>query len=322
MVALLKYLPVDTGIDFIGKRMIAVILSGLLVVASLGSLAVQGLNFGIDFAGGILIEVRTDGPAELGEIRETLNGLGLGDVSVTTFGETGRDVAIRIEEQPGGDEAQLAALERVKAALGDGPEYRRTEVVGPKVGDELVIDGAMAVGLAILAISAYIWLRFEWQFAIGAMVALIHDIVVTLGLFSLLGLSFDLTTVAALLTIAGYSINDTVVAYDRVRENLRRYRKLELVDLLNKSLNQVLSRTLLTSGTTLIAVTALFVFGGEVLRGFSFALIWGVVIGTYSSIYVAMPVLISFGLRREEDDAASGGRFAGAEQVDEKSPGG
>jgi len=303
MFSLIKLLPQNTQIDFIGKRGIAMILSGLLLLASVASLGLQGLNFGIDFAGGVLIEIQTPEKADVGEIRGRLNSLDLGDVAVTTFGETGRDVAIRIQQQEGGDAAQTAALNQVKEAIGDDVTYRRVEVVGPKVGSELVEDGAMAIGFAILAICAYIWLRFEWQFAVGALVALVHDIVATLGVFSLLQMEFDLTTVAALLTIAGYSINDTVVEYDRVRENLRRYKKMEIPALLNRSLNEVLSRTILTSGTTLLAVAALYVFGGPVLRGFSFALIWGVIIGTYSSIYVAMPLLLALDLKRHEEEA-------------------
>jgi preprotein translocase subunit SecF len=198
----------------------------------------------------------------------------------------------------------MAALNAVKGALGEGIDYRRTELVGPKVGEELMADGVMAVGIALLLIAAYIWFRFEWQFAAGALVALLHDIIVTVGVFSILQLDFDLTTVAALLTIAGYSINDTVVNYDRVRENLRKYKLLTLPDLINKSLNQVLSRTMLTSGTTLLAVLAILFFGGPVLRGFAFALTWGIVIGTWSSIYVGMPILLYTGVRRdtEEDD--------------------
>lgn len=302
MISLLKYLPQNFTFDYVGKRMAAFMLSGLLIVASLGSLAVQGLNFGIDFAGGILIEIETPQEADVGGIRQTVSGLGLGDVSVTTFGDTGRDVVIRVAEQAGGDEAQVQALNTVKAALGDDVTYRRTEVVGPKVGAELIRDGALAVVLSILAISIYIWLRFEWQFALGAMAALIHDVITTIGLFSIFQISFDLTTVAALLTVAGYSINDTVVQYDRVRENLRKYKKMELPDLLNKSLNEVLSRTLLTSITTLLAVLALLFFGGEVLRGFSFALTWGVVIGTFSSFYVALPILLYLNIRRDDEE--------------------
>lgn len=316
MISLLKYLPQTFTFDYVGKRMAAFMLSGLLIVASLGSLAVQGLNFGIDFAGGILIEIETPQEADVGGIRQTVSELGLGDVSVTTFGDTGRDVVIRVAEQAGGDEAQVQALNTVKAALGDDVTYRRTEVVGPKVGAELIRDGALAVVLSILAISIYIWLRFEWQFALGAMAALIHDVITTIGLFSIFQISFDLTTVAALLTVAGYSINDTVVQYDRVRENLRKYKKMELPDLLNKSLNEVLSRTLLTSITTLLAVLALLFFGGEVLRGFSFALTWGVVIGTFSSFYVALPILLYLNIRRDDEEEP----VPGMEQPEDDKP--
>ncbi len=297
---LITRFPQQFNVQFIDKRMIAGVFSALLLLGSVGSLAVQKLNFGIDFAGGILMEVRADQPVEVAAVREQVGALGLGDVAITTFGSEGRDLLIRIQRQEGGEAAQTAALELVQQTLGDGYENRRTELVGPKVGGELIMDGALAVGLALLAICIYIWFRFEWQFAVGATLALAHDILATLGLFSIFQLDFNLTTVAAVLTIAGYSINDTVVAYDRVRENLRKYKKMPLPELVNFSLNCVLSRTLLTSFTTLLAVMALFIFGGEVLRGFSIALIWGVLIGTYSSIYVAMPVLIYFNLRHED----------------------
>ncbi len=292
--------PQEYSLNFINKRILAGAFSALLIVGSIGSLAFQKLNFGIDFAGGILMEVRADQPVEVSSVRGQVGGLGLGDVAITTFGSEGRDLLIRIQRQDGDEAAQTAALQLVQDTLGDGYEYRRTELVGPKVGGELIMDGALAVGLALLAICIYIWFRFEWQFAVGATLALAHDIIATLGLFSIFQLDFNLTTVAAVLTIAGYSINDTVVAYDRVRENLRKFKKMPLPELINYSLNGVLSRTLLTSFTTLLAVLALFVFGGEVLRGFSIALLWGVVIGTYSSIYVAMPVLIYFNLRHED----------------------
>ncbi len=297
---LITAFPQEFKVEFINKKHIAIALSSILIIASIGSLAVQRLNFGIDFAGGILVEVRADQPVEIGDVRAQIGSLGLGDVAITTFGDTGRDVSIRIQRQEGGDAAQIAALNLVQETLGEGYDYRRTELVGPKVGGELIQDGALAVALALMAICIYIWLRFEWQFAVGATLALTHDVIATLGLFSIFQLDFNLTTVAAILTIAGYSINDTVVAYDRVREMLRKYKKLPLPELVNLALNRVLSRTLLTSFTTLLAVMALFLFGGEVLRGFSIALIWGVLIGTYSSIYVAMPVLIYFNLRHED----------------------
>lgn len=318
----LTIVPHGTSIDFIRHRVAAVGLSGLLVLISVGSLAVQGLSFGIDFAGGLLVEVRTDGPADLPRLRDELGALGLGQVALQGLADPDT-VSIRVQRQEGGDDAQNTALDLVRETLGERvAEYRRVEVVGPKVGDELIVDGAMAIGFAILAITAYIWFRFEWQFALGAMVALLHDVIVTLGLFSLFQLEFGLTTVAAVLTIAGYSINDTVVAYDRVRENLRKFKKLPLPDLLNHSLNDVLARTVLTSGTTLVAVVAIYLFGGEVLRGFALALIWGIVVGTYSSIYLAMPILIHFNLRPDvlggpaaddgdTDDAAAAGDAAG-----------
>lgn len=302
----LNFLPHDTKLDFVGKRRVAAIASAIFLLVSVGSLFVQGLNLGVDFAGGLLLEVRTEKQADIATLRDRLGGLGLGDVAISTVGDTGRDVLIRVARQEGGESAQTAALDLVRQALGEEVEYRRTELVGPKVGEELKQDGAMAIGFALLAIAAYIWFRFEWQFAVGALVALVHDVVATLGLFSLLQLEFNLTTVAALLTIAGYSVNDTVIVYDRVREELRRYKAMDLPDLVNMAMNRVLSRTILTSGTTLLAVLAIFIFGGEVLRGFAFALIWGVLIGTYSSIYLATPMLIQFNLRRGTDEEEEG----------------
>jgi preprotein translocase subunit SecF len=235
-------------------------------------------------------------------MRATLGGLGLGEVALQEFGEP-TDVLIRIERQTGDEAAQLAAVDVVKAALAEGfgedISYRRVEFVGPKVSEELFWAGAQAVIYALIAILAYIWFRFEWQFGVGAIVALVHDVIATLGIFSLLGLEFNLSTVAALLTIVGYSLNDTVVIYDRVRENLRRYKSMILRDLLDRSINETLARTAMTSLTTLVALTALFVFGGPVIRGFTFAMIWGVLVGTYSTIFVATPLLLHLNLRRE-----------------------
>lgn len=302
--ALIKYLPQKTNIDFIKQRFIGYAVTLVFVAGSILALAVQGLNFGIDFKGGILVEIQTEGPADLGALRSKLGGLGLGEVTLQTIGTQGNEVMIRLQRQEGGEESQMAALTTLKQALGAGVEIRRTEVVGGKVSDELVQDGVLAIGLSILAIAAYVWFRFEWQFGVGALAATFHDVIATFGLFALTGLEFNLTTVAAVLTIAGYSINDTVVSYDRVRENLRKYKTMSLKDLINVSINETLTRTLLTGGTTLMAVIALAMFGGEVLRGFSYAMIFGVVIGTFSSIYVAMPVLIYFNLRtgKEADD--------------------
>jgi len=290
-------IPADINIRFIPRRVIFFIFSALIVAASVGLFTIKGLSYGIDFQGGIMIDVRTSGPANLGQMRSKLGNLGLGEVSLQEFGQPD-DVLIRVQRQDGGEAAQQAAVVKVKTALGSGLEYRRTEFVGPKVSDELFWDGVRAVSYAILAILIYIWFRFEWQFGLGAVIALLHDVLTTIGLFALLGLEFNLSTVAAILTIAGYSINDTVVVYDRVRENLRKYKKLSLEELLNNSINQTLSRTVITSLTTLLALFALYFLGGEVIRDFSFAMIWGVFIGTYSSICLAVPILLYMNIRR------------------------
>jgi preprotein translocase subunit SecF len=293
----LRLVPPNTKIDFIGKRMIAFVLSALVMLASVGFFAVKGLNYGIDFKGGILMEVRTPGPADIDGLRKKLSGIGLGEVAIQEFGQP-TDVLIRVERQPGGEKAQQVAVNKVKATLGNSvSSYRRTEFVGPKVGGELVQAGIIAVVLSLFAIMVYVWFRFEWQFSIGAVVALTHDVIATIGIFSILGLEFNLATVAAILTIAGYSINDTVVVFDRIRENLRKFKTMSIDELINVSLNQTLSRTLLTSITTLLALVAIFSFGGAVIQDFSFALIWGVLVGTYSSIFVASPVVMMLNIR-------------------------
>jgi preprotein translocase SecF subunit len=298
-----RFIPDRTNIGFVRYQRLGYAISGALIALSLLLLPTKGLNFGIDFQGGILIEVRVPGPAaDLGAMRAILGNLGLGEVALQEFGAP-TDVLIRVERQAGGEEAQLAAVDRVKAALaerfGDEVSYRRVEFVGPKVSGDLFWAGTQAIVYALIAILAYIWFRFEWQFAIGAIIALIHDVILTLGIFSLLGLEFNLSTVAALLTIVGYSLNDTVVIYDRVRENLRRYKTMPLGDLIDRSINETLARTVMTSLTTLLALVALFLFGGPVIRGFTFAMIWGVLVGTYSTIYIASPLLLHLNLRRE-----------------------
>ncbi|NQV84972.1 MAG: protein translocase subunit SecF [Rhodospirillales bacterium] len=290
-------IPADINLGLISRKTVFFAFSLLLVVLSVAVFSIKGLSYGIDFKGGIMIDVRTSGPADLGAMRSELGALGLGEVALQEFGQPD-DVLIRIQRQPGGEEGQQAALTKVKQALGPGVEYRRTEFVGPKVSSELLLDGVMAVGFAILAILIYIWFRFEWQFGLGAIVALLHDVVTTIGIFALMGLEFNLSTVAAVLTIAGYSINDTVVVYDRVRENLRKFKKMALPELLNNSINQTLSRTVITSLTTLLALLALYFLGGEVIRDFSFAMIWGVLIGTYSSVCLAVPLLLYMNIRR------------------------
>src|SRR5216684_1785877 len=279
------------NIDFMGWHKVGFALSALLTVGSIVLFLVQGLNYGIDFSGGTLMEVRTlSGPADLAQMRSTLNGLGLGDVSLQQFGAAD-DVLIRLARQPGDDKAQEQGVQKVKGALGGNVEYRRTEVVGPTVGAELIRAGVIATVLALFAIAAYVWLRFEWQFGVGAMLSTLHDTLTTVGLFSLLQLEFNLTTLAAILTIAGYSVNDTVVIYDRIREALRKYPRMPFRDLINLALNETLSRTILTVSTVALAVLSLLFLGGQVLRGFSIAMLWGVVIGTYSSLFIAAPVL-------------------------------
>ncbi|HEY7991607.1 MAG TPA: protein translocase subunit SecF [Stellaceae bacterium] len=284
----IRHIP---NIDFMGWHKVGFALSAVLTIGSIVLFLVQGLNFGIDFAGGTLIEARTvSGPADLASMRPKLNSLGLGEVSLQNFGSA-NEVLIRVPRQPGNDQAQMAGVNKIKAALGNTVDYRRTEVVGPTVGDELIRAGVIATVLALLAIAAYVWFRFEWPFGVGAMLSTLHDTLTTIGLFALLQIEFDLTTLAAILTIAGYSVNDTVVIYDRVRETMRRHRSMEFKELINRSLNETLSRTILTVGTVFLAVLSLLVFGGEVLRGFSIAMMWGVVVGTYSSLFIAAPML-------------------------------
>ena len=293
----LNLIPANINLAFIPKRKMFMAFSALIVLASIFMFLGKGLNYGIDFKGGIMLEVRTEKAADIAEMRSILGSLGLGEVSLQEFGQP-TDVLIRIQRQDGDEKAQQEAINKIKAILGTSVEYRRTEFVGPKVSDELFWDGLTAVSLAIFAILIYIWFRFEWQFGFAAIFALSHDVITTIGIFALMGFEFNLSTVAAVLTIAGYSINDTVVVFDRVRENLRKYKKLPFSELLNNSINQTLSRTVITSVTTLLALLALYFLGGEVIRDFSFAMIWGVLIGTYSSIFLAVPILLNLNIKR------------------------
>lgn len=296
----------ENEVPFIDYSRIAFMSSMAAMAVSLVLWALIGLNFGVDFNGGSMIELRSNsGPANIATLRDKTGGLGLGDVQITSFG-TDRDVLIRVEQQAGGEKAQQEALSKIVEAVGSGYEQRRVEVVGPAVSGELRQTGIIAVLCSILAIILYVWFRFEWQFAVGAVVALTHDVLITIGVFSLMQFEFDLSTVAALLTILGYSVNDTVVVSDRIRENLRKFKRLELPKLLNLSINETLSRTLMTSLTTLIVLVSLYILGGEVIRNFTFAMMFGVVIGTYSSIFIAAPLLQFLGVKRDWSGVTKG----------------
>ena len=305
---LLRIVPDDTKFDFMRFRRISFPISALLSIAAIVLYFVNGLNFGIDFKGGTLVEVRTQGAADLARMRSTIGELGLGEFQLQQFG-TPQDVLIRISQQPGGEEAQQAAVQKVRNALGDQVEYRRVEVVGPRVSGELLSYGIMGLMLAIGSIFIYLWFRFEWQFALGAMLANVHDLVLTVGFMSLAQIDFDLTSIAALLTILGYSLNDTVVIYDRIREMLRRYKRMPITDLLNSSINSTLSRSVITHVTVSLALLALLLFGGQAIHSFTATMMFGVVlVGVYTSISIAAPMLIylGVGLGRESargDDA-------------------
>ena len=278
-------------------RRISFPVSALLSILAISLYFFHGLNFGIDFVGGTLMEVKTKaGPADLATMRSTLGTLNLGDFHLQEFGAPD-DVLIRISEQPGGDEAQQQAVQRVQKALGTDFDYRRVEVVGPSVSTELLAYGTIGLVSAIGAILIYLWFRFEWQFALGAMIANVHDLVLTIGFMSLTGIDFDLTSIAALLTILGYSLNDTVVIYDRIREMLRRYKRMSMPDLLNVSINATLSRSIVTHLTVAISLLALLLFGGQAIHSFTATMIFGVVlVGTYTSVFIASPILIYLGV--------------------------
>jgi preprotein translocase SecF subunit len=294
------FFPHGTRIDFMRYWHACFWTSIVTIFVSIALFFTMGLNYGVDFKGGTMVEVQTKSgaPPDIQAMRSQLGGLGLGDLQIQEFGSS-HDVLIRIEQQAGGEDAQQVALKKVTDALGTGYVQRRVEVVGPAVSAELRRTGIIAVVCAIFAIIAYVWFRFEWQFAIGTIVALIHDVMLVVGIFSLFQLEFDLSIVAALLTILGYSVNDTVVISDRIRENLRKYKRMEIRELLNLSINETLSRTILTGLTTIVVLLALFIFGGSVLRYFTLAMLLGVLIGTYSSIYIAAPILEIFGIKSE-----------------------
>ncbi len=296
----LRIVPDDTHFDFTRFRRISFPISALLSIVAITLFFTHGLNFGIDFKGGTLMEVRAkSGTADIASMRATLSGLGLGDIQLQQFGGPD-EVLIRVAEQPGGDAAQQAAVQKIRGAFGDTVEYRRVEVVGPRVSGELLAYGMLGLMLAIFAILIYLWFRFEWQFALGAMIANVHDIVLTIGFMSISQVDFDLTSIAALLTILtilGYSLNDTVVIYDRIREMLRRYKKMPMPQLLNESINSTLSRSIITHVTVTLALLALLLFGGHAIHSFTAVMMFGVVlVGTYTSIFIAAPILIYLGV--------------------------
>ena len=300
----LRIVPDNTHFDFTRFRRISFPISALLSIVAITLFFTHGLNFGIDFKGGTLLEVRAkSGAADIASMRATLGGLGLGDVQLQQFGGPD-EVLIRVAEQPGGDAAQQEAVQKVRGALGDAVEYRRVEVVGPRVSGELLAYGMLGLMLAIFAILIYLWFRFEWQFALGAMIANVHDIVLTIGFMSISQVDFDLTSIAALLTILGYSLNDTVVIYDRIREMLRRYKKMPMPELLNESINSTLSRSIITHVTVTLALLALLLFGGHAIHSFTAVMMFGVVlVGTYTSIFIAAPILIYLGVGNHRADA-------------------
>ena len=293
-----RLIPDGTKYPFMRWSRFGFFISGLLCAASIFLFATIGLNYGIDFKGGSVVTIRTKGPAQIDQLRATLNGLGLGAVELQQFGAP-TDVKIRLEAQEGGDSAEQDAQKKVRAALGPDVEIRSVETSGPTVSEEKTQQAISAVLLALLFVMIYLWFQFEWQFALGAILSLLHDVTLSIGLFCLIGLDFNLSIIAAILTIIGYSLNDTVVVFDRIREYLRKYKSMGLADLIDFSINSVLPRTILTSLATMMALLALYFFGGEVIRGFTFAMIWGVIVGTYSSIFVAAPVLILLGTKRD-----------------------
>lgn len=320
----LKLVPSITDVDFFKYYAITFGVSAVAVLASIVLYLVVGLNQGVDFRGGTMITAEPIETVDIGAFRDVLGGLGLGDVSVTEIRDPAAEVVgtarnavlIRVEQAEGDDAIQADVVVKIKSALDarfPGITYLATDSVGAKVSSELLADGALAVALSVVAILFYVWLRFEWQFSVGAIAATVHDTILTIGVFVVFRLEFNLSILAAILTIVGYSLNDTVVIFDRVRENLRKYKTMPLIEVLNLSVNETLSRTIMTAVTVLIALLALLFFGGEVLRGFTFAMIWGVFVGTYSTVFVATVVVLWLGVKRDwsKQDGAAGTQFAG-----------
>lgn len=302
---LLRIIPDNTRFGFMRFRRVSFPFSALASIVAVIAFLTLGMNVGIDFKGGTVVEMQAKGEmVNFATIRDTAHKLNLGEVEIQQFG-TGRDVLLRIGLQPGGDRAQAEVVVKLRSVFEDKFDFRRVEVVGPRVSEELVQNGIIGVLLAILVVLIYLWFRYEWEFAVGAVIATMHDLVLTIGFFSVTQIQFDQTSIAAILSIIGYSLNDTVVVYDRVRELLRKYKKMSFPDLLDLSMNSTLSRTVITSMTTILALIALAIFGGEVIRGFCLAMLFGVVIGTYSSIFVAAPILIYLGVRVGDGPSSS-----------------
>ena len=295
----IRLAPDNLSFSFMRFRRVSYPFSACLSILSVVLFLTVGLNYGIDFAGGTLMEVRAkDGKAELSQLRALGETLQLGELEVQAFGD-GRDVSIRVRLQPGGDEAQQAAVKKVQDAVRDKYEIRRTEVVGPRISGELVQAGTIGVVLSIIAVLIYLWFRFEWQLAIAAVIATMHDLLMTLGFFSITQLEFNITSIAAILTIVGVSLNETVVVLDRIREMMRKYRRMPIDELIDTSINAVLARTIMTTSTTLLALLALVIFGGHVIQSFSYAMMFGIIAGVYSSIFICSPTLIYLGMRAE-----------------------
>jgi preprotein translocase SecF subunit len=293
----LQIVPHNTNINFIGFRFIPFAIAILITAVSLTGVLFKGLNYGIDFKGGYIIEVRMPSAQDVPVLREQLNGLNLGEIMLQSIGSD-RDFLIKIEDQNGGENAQTVAIDKVKHLLGEGVDYRKIDTVGPKVGAELVDNAIKAISFSLIAMLLYIAFRFEWQFAVCAIVALAHDCIAILGLFSVFPLEFNETAIIAVLITAGYSINDTIVIFDRIREGLLKYKRMDLGELINKSLNETLSRTTMTATTTLLAVTALYLFGGKVISAFSLPILVGILIGSFSSICLAAPLLMYLKIKR------------------------
>lgn len=314
---LLKLVPDNTNFKFLRWRNLAMGISIALILGSIALVAIRGLNFGVDFAGGLMMEMRFEKPVSLDELRSTVNSADAGDASLQTFGAA-NTVSLRLPLPAGDEEAVQVVVKRVQAAIKSNhadAEFRRVETVSGKVSGELIRDGALAILFAMIGISLYIWFRFEWQFGVGALFALVHDVALTLGFFAITQLEFNLNIVAAVLTIIGYSLNDTIVVYDRIRENLRKYRKMDIESVLDLSVNETLSRTMVTSLSMIIALGTLVIFGGEVLFGFSIAMLLGIIIGTYSSVFIAAPILIWLGVGPHSFLPPEVGPAAGAERI-------